>query len=117
MGNNPSKQKHPTKHVLGGGQPKQQAQKQATLQGGKNVLGGGSSPAAPAAQQARGAQGAGDARSAALEAAERRLKAEQARGTNASNPNAGKLAAQAARANSKPATTPSNQKDSNLVWD
>lgn len=40
---------------------------------------------------------------------------QQARGTNASNPNAGKLAAQAARQSSKSAVpAPSNQKD-NLV--
>lgn len=71
MGHNQSKQKHPTKHVLGGGQPRQpplQTQ-QPKQQGGKNVLGG----AAP--QQQATSQGAGDARAAAAEAAERRLKA------------------------------------------
>ncbi|TFK41140.1 hypothetical protein BDQ12DRAFT_720846 [Crucibulum laeve] len=74
-----------------------------------------------------------DPRSAAAEAAERRLKAvsspsdfmffsfleshiqAQARGTNASNPNKGRLAQQVARQTSKPA--PEQQQEERLVWD
>ncbi|KAF9069040.1 hypothetical protein BDP27DRAFT_1421246 [Rhodocollybia butyracea] len=56
----------------------------------------------------------GDPRLAAAEAAERRLKASQMRGTHSSNPNQGKLAAQA----SKPAKlAPEPQEEERLVWD
>ncbi|KAJ3719903.1 hypothetical protein EV361DRAFT_963480 [Lentinula raphanica] len=55
-----------------------------------------------------------DPRAAAAEAAERRLKASQMRGTHASNPNRGKLAAQA----SKPAkAVPEPQQEERIVWD
>ncbi|KAJ3734905.1 hypothetical protein DFJ43DRAFT_1062115 [Lentinula guzmanii] len=55
-----------------------------------------------------------DPRAAAAEAAERRLKASQMRGTHSSNPNRGKLAAQA----SKPAkVTPEPEQEERLVWD
>ncbi|KAH6917366.1 hypothetical protein BKA70DRAFT_332091 [Coprinopsis sp. MPI-PUGE-AT-0042] len=44
-----------------------------------------------------------DPRQAAAEAAEKRMKAEQQRGTNASNPNAGRLAAKVGKAPTKKA--------------
>ncbi|KAF5390356.1 hypothetical protein D9757_002905 [Collybiopsis confluens] len=57
---------------------------------------------------------ASDARTAAAEAAERRMKASQMRGTHSSNPNQGKLAAQAG----KPAkNTPEPRQEERLVWD
>ncbi|KIK71026.1 hypothetical protein GYMLUDRAFT_254314 [Collybiopsis luxurians FD-317 M1] len=53
-------------------------------------------------------------RTAAAEAAERRLKASQMRGTNASNPDRGKLASLAA----KPVkNTPEPREEERLVWD
>ncbi|TFK57288.1 hypothetical protein OE88DRAFT_1614260, partial [Heliocybe sulcata] len=70
--------------------------KSSTHSGGHTVLGsdaqvlGGDGPPASSSR--------GDPRSAAAEAAERRMKAAQARGTNASNPNQGRLAAQAEEA-------------------
>ncbi|KAG7099221.1 hypothetical protein E1B28_001088 [Marasmius oreades] len=55
-----------------------------------------------------------DRRNAAAEAAERRLKAAQERGTNASNPNRGQLAAKAG----KPVKfTPEQREEERLVWD
>ncbi|RXW22942.1 hypothetical protein EST38_g2905 [Candolleomyces aberdarensis] len=80
--------------------------------GGKDVLGGGGGGSAAKDSP----QNVDDPRVAAAEAAERRLKAQQERGTNASNPKQGQLAAQAARQKSN-LPPPSNQKDDRLVWD
>jgi len=55
-----------------------------------------------------------DPRTAALEAAERRLKAEQARGTNSKNPNAGKLASQIGNSSK---AVPERREEERLVWD
>jgi len=55
-----------------------------------------------------------DARAAAAEAAEQRMKAAQARGTNASNPNQGKLAAKVA---ANPKRVPQARQEETLVWD
>ncbi|KAJ2920193.1 hypothetical protein MD484_g213, partial [Candolleomyces efflorescens] len=86
-----------------------------TLGGGKDVLGGGGGEsAAPTKDSPRNA---GDARAAAAEAAERRMKAQQERGTNASNPKQGQLAAQARQNAKSTLPPPSNQKDDRLVWD
>ncbi|KZT30394.1 hypothetical protein NEOLEDRAFT_1053173 [Neolentinus lepideus HHB14362 ss-1] len=69
--------------------------KSSTHSGGHTVLGSNS------AAQVLGGNGPSqqssrvDPRSVAAEAAERRMKAAQARGTNTSNPNQGRLAAQA----------------------
>ncbi|TFL02719.1 hypothetical protein BDV98DRAFT_566304 [Pterulicium gracile] len=61
-----------------------------------------------------GTAGRGDIRSAAAEAAERRQKEAQDRGTHVSNPNRGKLAANA----NKPAKlTPEPREEPRLVWD
>ncbi|KAI0051700.1 hypothetical protein FA95DRAFT_1484869 [Auriscalpium vulgare] len=65
--------------------------KSSTHTGGHTVLDG----AAPPAQPVRGQPApAADPRSAAAAAAEQRRKAEQKRGTNASNPNRGRLTSQ-----------------------
>ncbi|KAG2044832.1 hypothetical protein BDR03DRAFT_937334 [Suillus americanus] len=57
-----------------------------------------------------------DPRAAAAEAAERRLKTAHARGTNASNPNRGRLAEQVVTAKAaKPVPTPRDEE--RLVWD
>ncbi|KAE9411108.1 hypothetical protein BT96DRAFT_802261, partial [Gymnopus androsaceus JB14] len=53
-----------------------------------------------------------DPRAAAAEAAERRLKASQMRGTNSSNPNQGKLAAQASKT---PRLTAEPQQEERIV--
>ncbi|EIM92472.1 uncharacterized protein STEHIDRAFT_117483 [Stereum hirsutum FP-91666 SS1] len=63
-----------------------------------------------------GAAPAKDPRAAAAEAAEQRLKAAQSRGTNASNPNRGRLAAQV-EANNKAGKLPEPQQEERLVWD
>jgi len=55
-----------------------------------------------------------DPRAAAAAAAEQRLKAAQARGTNTSNPNQGKLAAQLAK---QSRFTPEARQEEQLVWD
>lgn len=58
-----------------------------------------------------------DARAAAAEAAERRQQAQKQRGTHASNPNQGKLAAQL-EASRKAARTPeAPRQGEQLVWD
>ncbi|KAF8560370.1 hypothetical protein OG21DRAFT_1502671 [Imleria badia] len=57
-----------------------------------------------------------DARAAAAEAAERRLKSAQARGTHASNPKRGRLASQLeASKSAKP--VPASRQEGPLVWD
>lgn len=56
----------------------------------------------------------GDARAAAAEAAERRLKSAQARGTHHSNPNEGRLAAKAAQ---PVKIVPEERREERLVWD
>ncbi|KAN0100633.1 hypothetical protein V8E55_000617 [Tylopilus felleus] len=61
-----------------------------THSGSHQVLGGG----ALSSSNAPNYQSTTDARAAAVAAAERRLKSEQARGTHASNPKRGHLAAQ-----------------------
>ncbi|KAH7911190.1 hypothetical protein BJ138DRAFT_1086051 [Hygrophoropsis aurantiaca] len=58
--------------------------------GGHQVLGG----AIPSSGGPSQGYGSASPRAAAADAAERRLKSAQARGTNASNPNRGRLAAQ-----------------------
>ncbi|KDQ63738.1 hypothetical protein JAAARDRAFT_189279 [Jaapia argillacea MUCL 33604] len=84
--------------------------KSSTLSGGHTVLGSSSSSpqGAPAARP--------DPRSAAAEAAERRMKAAQARGTTTGNPNQGRLAAQL-EANKKVAKVPEQREEERLVWD
>ncbi|GBE77899.1 hypothetical protein SCP_0107810 [Sparassis crispa] len=57
-----------------------------------------------------------DPRIAAAEAAERRLKGQQARGTHASNPNRGKLAAQL-EASKSAVRAPEPRQEDRLVWD
>ncbi|KAF9456552.1 hypothetical protein BDZ94DRAFT_1326895 [Collybia nuda] len=64
--------------------------KSGTHSGGHTLLG-------PSSNVNPGDPSPSDPRAAAAEAAERRMKAAQARGTSASNPNQGKLAAQAAK--------------------
>ncbi|KAF8976559.1 hypothetical protein BDQ17DRAFT_1229446 [Cyathus striatus] len=54
-----------------------------------------------------------DPRAAAAEAAERRLKQEQTRGTNSTNPNQGRLAAQVAKQSSR--VTPESRQEERLV--
>jgi len=61
-----------------------------------------------------GVQRPSDPRAAAAAAAEQRLKAAQARGTNTSNPNQGKLAAQLAKQSKH---TPEARQEERLVWD
>ncbi|KXN90010.1 hypothetical protein AN958_05015 [Leucoagaricus sp. SymC.cos] len=72
--------------------------KASNYQGGHTVL-GSSNPSNGVAPTS-----APDPRTAAAEAAERRMQAAQQRGINTSNPEAGKLAAKAARQNSKGCT-------------
>jgi len=55
-----------------------------------------------------------DSRAAAAEAAERRLKAAQARGTTVANPNRGKLAGQLAKPSK---VVPESRQEERLVWD
>ncbi|EPQ60806.1 hypothetical protein GLOTRDRAFT_68774 [Gloeophyllum trabeum ATCC 11539] len=92
--------------------------KSSTHNGGHTVLGSNSSAQvlggnAPSEQSSRV-----DPRSAAAQAAERRMKEAQTRGTNASNPNQGRLAAQAeAAARNANKALPSEREDSRLVWD
>ncbi|OSX67590.1 hypothetical protein POSPLADRAFT_1038074 [Postia placenta MAD-698-R-SB12] len=57
-----------------------------------------------------------DPRAAAAEAAERRRKAEQSRGTQASNPNKGKLAANLEASKAAP-RVPEPRQEEQLVWD
>ncbi|KAF5356031.1 hypothetical protein D9756_003777 [Leucocoprinus leucothites] len=84
--------------------------KASNYQGGHTVL-GSSNPTNGAAPTS-----AHDPRTAAAEAAERRIQAQaQQRGTNASNPKAGQLAAKAARQNTKVHAEP--QEPERLVWD
>jgi len=83
--------------------------KPRTHQGGHQVLGSTSGPSNP-----RNPPSSSDPRAAAAEAAERRLKAAQARGTVASNPNKGQLAAKAA---TKPKLAPEPRQEERLVWD
>ncbi|EGN91924.1 hypothetical protein SERLA73DRAFT_80032 [Serpula lacrymans var. lacrymans S7.3] len=88
--------------------------------GGHQVLGG--APAGYGATSAGGGRTAGsqppsssaDPRAAAAEAAERRLKSEQTRGTNVSNPKRGHLAAKVEAAKGKP-VIPEAKKDEPLV--
>ncbi|KAL0565593.1 hypothetical protein V5O48_016426 [Marasmius crinis-equi] len=82
-------------------------------EGGHTVLGSSSSHSGTTAALSQSANSP-DRRNAAAEAAERRMKAAQERGTNQSNPNRGKLAAQAAQ----PAKfTPERREEERLVWD
>lgn len=55
-------------------------------------------------------------RAAAAEAAERRLKTAHARGTNASNPNRGRLAEQVEAAKAV-RSVPTSRDEERLVWD
>ncbi|KAI0335282.1 hypothetical protein GY45DRAFT_1317213 [Cubamyces sp. BRFM 1775] len=84
--------------------------KSGTVSGGHQVLGSASTTEGPSA----GARP--DPRTAAAEAAERRQKAAQARGTSASNPNAGRLAAQLEAQKSAP-RVPEPRQQEQLVWD
>jgi len=70
--------------------------------------------ASPSAALNPGGLSTTDPRAAAAEAAERRLKTAQARGTSASNPNQGKLASQLAKP-AKPVSQ--SRQEENLVWD
>ncbi|KAH0590713.1 hypothetical protein H2248_000840 [Termitomyces sp. 'cryptogamus'] len=74
---------------------------------GHHVLGSHSGPTNPAGPSPS------DPRTAAAEAAERRLKTAQARGTNPSNPHHGRLAAKAGKL---PKPTDPRQEE-RLVWD
>ncbi|EEB91749.1 hypothetical protein MPER_09844, partial [Moniliophthora perniciosa FA553] len=83
--------------------------KPGTHSEGHTVLGSSSSGNTPSRQPA---QAPTDHRSAAAEAAERRMKAAQYRGTSVANPNRGKLAAEA----SKPAKlVPEQRQEERLV--
>ncbi|KAG5648004.1 hypothetical protein DXG03_007038 [Asterophora parasitica] len=82
--------------------------KSGTHSGGHSVLGQSSGATNPAASSPS------DPRTAAAEAAERRLKAAQARGTTAANPNQGRLAAKAAN---QPKFAPEPRQEERLVWD
>jgi len=62
------------------------------------------------------APGGSDTRVAAAEAAERRLQAQQARGTSASNPNKGQLAKKL-EATKSAARVPEPKREVPLVWD
>ncbi|KZT02732.1 uncharacterized protein LAESUDRAFT_705793 [Laetiporus sulphureus 93-53] len=66
--------------------------------------------------QANGGQPQTGARTAAAEAAEKRRQAEQKRGTQAANPNRGKLAAQL-EASKKAPRAPEPKQEERLVWD
>jgi len=85
--------------------------KSSAHSGGHTVL--GSTPGA--ANAAGDASSPPNPRAAAAEAAERRLKTAQARGTHASNPKKGQLASQAAKQSSKFKPEPREQE--RLVWD
>ncbi|KAJ4484104.1 hypothetical protein C8R41DRAFT_769953 [Lentinula lateritia] len=81
--------------------------KPSTHSGGHTVLGSTSDHNVGASRTNEA-----DPRAAAVQAAERRLKASQMRGTHSSNPNQGKLAAQA----SKPAkVVPESRQEERLV--
>lgn len=82
--------------------------------GGHQVLG----TAAPSNGQNYGTSSppASDPRAAAREAAERRLKTAQARGTNPANPNRGRLAGQVEIAKAAKAA-PTSREEERLVWD
>jgi len=62
-------------------------------------------------------QSTADARAAAAEAAERRLKSAQARGTHASNPKRGRLANQLEASKAAKPVPASRQEEQPLVWD
>jgi len=57
-----------------------------------------------------------DSRTAAAEAAERRLKAAQARGSNRANPKHGVLSSKLVEAN-KPKRVPEPREEERIVWD
>jgi len=87
--------------------------KSGMLEGGHRVVG---------TTQTLGGDGTGgkdriavNPRLAALEAAERRKQAEQRRGTNEANPNAGQLSGQLAVKNASKGPEP--QQPDRLVWD
>ncbi|KAG6335278.1 hypothetical protein ID866_3807 [Astraeus odoratus] len=80
--------------------------KHDTHSGSQQVLGGGA--------QGQGYRSSADVRAAAAEAAERRLKQGQARGTHAANPKRGRLAAQL-EASAKVAKTPATREEERLV--
>ncbi|RDB28419.1 hypothetical protein Hypma_015504 [Hypsizygus marmoreus] len=82
--------------------------KSGTHTGGHVVLGSSSGPTNPAGPSPS------DPRAAAAEAAERRLKEAQARGTTASNPNQGRLAAKVANQSK---LAPETRQEERLVWD
>jgi len=71
---------------------------------------------APRTLGAQGEEHPDDPRAAAALAAEQRLKAAQTRGTNASNPNQGRLAAQLEATKSTSQAPEARQQDG-LVWD
>ncbi|KIJ68433.1 hypothetical protein HYDPIDRAFT_81520 [Hydnomerulius pinastri MD-312] len=84
--------------------------KPGTHSGGHQVLGGNT--ASPNAQNYGTTS---NPRAAAAEAAERRLKSAQARGTNASNPKRGRLAAQLEASKSAKAVPTSRQEEQVVV--
>jgi len=84
--------------------------KSSSHTGGHRVLGSADGSGA-SSSESRPAE----ARSAAAEAAEARLKAAQSRGTNASNPNRGALAAKVEAAKSTKSTD--QVQPERLVWD
>ncbi|EIW64681.1 uncharacterized protein TRAVEDRAFT_139761 [Trametes versicolor FP-101664 SS1] len=86
--------------------------KSGTVSGGHQVLGSASS-SGPTGQP-DGTRP--DPRAAAAEAAERRMKASQARGTHSANPNAGRLAAQLEAQKGAP-RVPEPRQQEQLVWD
>ncbi|KAG2072666.1 hypothetical protein BDR04DRAFT_1096291 [Suillus decipiens] len=80
--------------------------------GGHQVLGG----AASQSNDGTTVTPPSDPRAAAAEAAERRLKTAHARGTNASNPNRGRLAEQVEAAKAAK-SVPTPRDEERLVWD
>jgi len=82
--------------------------KSSAFSGGHQVLGSSTTGTGQGSD-------APDPRAAAAEAAERRLKAQQVRGTNASNPNKGQLANKLKA--SKTAKVPESREEEQLVWD
>jgi len=72
---------------------------------------------APASRQPGASSQRTDPRAAAAEAAERRLQAAQARGTNTGNPKQGKLASQLAKQNNLKPGTQAQSEPEQLVWD
>jgi len=82
--------------------------KSGTHSGGHTVLRSSSSATNPAGPSPS------DPRTAAAEAAERRLKAAQARGTTTANPNQGRLAA---KVSNQPKFVPEPRQEERLVWD